>query len=166
MLGSLTISVQEIRAKMGLSQSELAGLAGISTRAIQSYEQEWRQPSELVERMLLLLLLAHRHGARLSRLRCWEQKECSPGVRKKCIAYVTRQGHLCWFLTGTMCEGQRQESWSDKLRLCLDCSFMQRLFMRPVVCHRRASSRSSSTHRSGDDGEAAGARGGGRFFVW
>ena len=70
MLGSLTISVQEIRAKMGLSQSELAGLAGISTRAIQSYEQEWRQPSELVERMLLLLLLAHRHGARLSRLRC------------------------------------------------------------------------------------------------
>ena len=154
MLGSLKISVQEIRAEMGLSQSELAGLAGISTRAIQSYEQEWRQPSELVERMLLLLLMAHRHGARLSGFRCWKQKACSPGVREKCIAYVTRQGHLCWFLTGTMCEGQRQESWSDKLRLCLDCSFMQGL-LRPVkakahirVAQRRRVSSSSAARLS------------------
>ena len=131
MLGSLKISVREIRAEMGLSQSELGGLVGISNRAIQSYEQEWRQPSELVERMLLLLLVAHRNGARLSRCRCWEETECSPGVRKRCIAYVARQGHLCWFLTGTMCKGQRQESWSDKLRLCLDCGFMQAL-LRPV----------------------------------
>ena len=154
MLGSLKIRVQEIRAEMGLSQSELAGLAGISTRAIQSYEQEWRQPSELVERMLLLLLMAHRHGARLSGFRCWKQKECAPGVREKCIAYVTRQGHLCWFLTGTMCEGQRQESWSDKLRLCLDCSFMQGL-LRPVkakahirVAQRRRVSSSSAARLS------------------
>ena len=41
MLGSLKIRVQEIRAEMGLSQSELAGLAGISIWAIQSYEQVW-----------------------------------------------------------------------------------------------------------------------------
>jgi len=130
--GSLKMSVREIRAEMGLSQSELAGLAGISSRAIQSYEQEWRQPSEMVERMLLLLLLAHRHGAGLSRFCCWERKKCAPDVRERCIAYVTRQGHLCWFLTGTMCEGRRQKSWSDKLRLCLDCGFMQRL-LRPVT---------------------------------
>ena len=131
MSGSLKMSVREIRAEMGLSQSELAGLAGISSRAIQSYEQEWRQPSEMVERMQLLLLLAHRHGAGLSRCRCWERKKCSPGVRERCIAYVTRQGHLCWFLTGTMCEGRRQKSWSDNMRLCLDCGFMQGL-LRPV----------------------------------
>jgi len=121
------MSVREMRSELGLSQSELAGLVGIGIRAIQSYEQEWRKPSEMVERMLLLLLIAHRNGAQLSRIRCWEQKECSPGVRDLCIAYVTRQGHLCWFLTGTMCNGQRQKSWSDKLRLCLDCGFMQDL---------------------------------------
>jgi len=130
-LGSLKISVREIRSEMGLSQSELAGLAGISSRAIQSYEQEWRQPSDLVERMLLLLLMAHRHGAGLSRFRCWERKKCSPGVRARCIAYVTRQGHLCWFLTGTVCEGRKQKSWSDKMRSCLDCGFLQGL-LRPV----------------------------------
>ncbi len=126
-LESLKISVREIRAEMGLSQSELGGLAGISSRAIQSYEQEWRRPSELVERMLLLLLVAHRNGARLSRFRCWEREACPPGVRKRCIAHVARQGHLCWFLTGTMCKGQRQKSWSHKLRLCLDCRFMRGL---------------------------------------
>jgi hypothetical protein len=128
---------------MGLSQSELGGLVGISSRAIQSYEQEWRQPSELVERMLLLLLVAHRNGVRLSRFRCWEQTECSPGVRKKCIAHVARQGHLCWFLTGTMCKGQRQGSWGDKLRLCLDCSFMRGL-LKPVKAktHRHSPPRS------------------------
>jgi DNA-binding XRE family transcriptional regulator len=136
------MSVREIRAEMGLSQSELGGLVGISSRAIQSYEQEWRQPSELVQRMLLLLLVAHRNGARLSRSRCWEREDCPPGVRKKCIAYAARQGHLCWFLTGTMCRGQRQKSWSDKLRLCLDCRFMQEL-LRPVKARPRAPTTSS-----------------------
>jgi hypothetical protein len=91
-LGSLKVSVREIRAEMGLNQSELAGL---------------------------------------SRFRCWERKKCPPGVRERCIAYVTSQGHLCWFLTGTICEGRRQKSWSDNMRLCLDRGFMQGL-LRPV----------------------------------
>ena len=144
MLGPLKMNVREIRAEMGLSQSELAGLVGISSRAIQSYEQAWRQPSELVERMLLLLVVAHRNGARLSQCRCWEQTECSPGVRKRCIAYVARQGHLCWFLTGTTCKGQRQESWSDKLRLCLECGFLQAL-LRPVKAKTQTLTASSPT---------------------
>ena len=132
MLRSLKLSVPEIRAELGLSQSELAGLAGISIRAIQSYEQEWRRPSALVERILLLLLMAHRNGAGLPRSRCWERKQCPPGVRRTCIAHVTRQGHLCWLLTGTMCEGRRQASWNDKVRACLDCGFMQEL-LRPAM---------------------------------
>ncbi len=136
MLPLVNVGVREIRLEMGLSQSQLAALVGISSRAIQSYEQGWRQPSRLVERMLLLLLMAHRHGAGLSRFRCWERKGCSPSVRENCIAYVTRQGHLCWFLTGTMCDGQRQESWGDKLRVCVDCRFMQDL-LKPVTAKTR-----------------------------
>ena len=95
---------------------------------------------------MLLLVVAHRHGARLSRFRCWEQKECSPGVRERCIAYVTRQGHLCWFLTGTMCEGERQKSWRDKMRVCLDCGLMQRL-LRPVKTETETETERGVTQR-------------------
>lgn len=129
MFGSMHLDVGMIRSEMGLSQSELAAMVGIGTRAIQAYEQQWRRPSEMVERMLLLLLIAHRNGAKLSRMCCWEHKECSPEVRSRCVAYVTRQGHLCWFLTGTMCEGIRQKSWREKLEACLACSFMQGLLI-------------------------------------
>ena len=101
------MSVREIRAETGLSQSELAGL---------------------------------------SRFRRWERKKCSPGVRERCIAYVTRQGHLCWFLTGTMCEGERQKSWRDKMRVCLDCGLMQRL-LRPVKTETETETERGVTQR-------------------
>ena len=124
---SALLNLKDMRAELNLSQSELAAMAGISKRAVQSYEQGWRKPPHTVERILLLMLIASRNGNNLATYCCWQHKECSPEVRSKCIAYVTRQGHLCWFLTGTMCEGQRQNTWADKLRLCINCSFMQRL---------------------------------------
>ena len=130
MLGSLDISIRQIRSEMGLSQSKLAALVGVSVRAIQSYEQGWREPSEIAERMILLMLIAHRNGANLPLIRCWEHKECAKCVRESCIAYNTRQGHLCWLLTGTVCEGERCKTWSEKLRMCLACSFLQTLLTR------------------------------------
>ena len=124
--------VREIRTELGLSQSELAALVGVSTRAIQSYEQGWRRPSEMVERMLLLLAIAYRNRDQLERARCWEAKKCLPEMRDLCIAYITRQGHLCWFLTGTMCHGKNRRCWDEKLRECLKCSFMQGLLTPPT----------------------------------
>jgi DNA-binding XRE family transcriptional regulator len=141
-IGCLGFGVKQIRSEMGLSQSELAAMLGIGVRAIQSYEQEWRQPSDMVQRMLLLLLIAHRRGTGLAEIKCWEHKRCSPETRAGCIAYSTRQGHLCWFLTGTVCEGKRQKAWEDKLRMCLDCAFMQDLLSttpddaEPTVTHQ------------------------------
>ena len=125
-------SVRRIRDEMGLSQSELASLVGIGVRAIQSYEQKWREPSEMVKRTLILLLVAHRNGPKLSVMRCWEQTGCSPRVCEKCVAYATRQGHLCWFLTGTICKGKRHRNWTEKMQVCLDCSFLQRLLNPPA----------------------------------
>lgn len=119
--------VRAIRDELGLSQSDLAAMACVSVRAIQSYEQGWRQPSEMVGRVLLLLLIAHRNGSNLSDLCCWDHKKCSTELRDRCIAYLTRQGHLCWFFTGTMCAGKRLATWSAKLDSCLACSFMQGL---------------------------------------
>lgn len=123
---------KEIRTELGLSQSALAALVGVSNRAIQSYEQGWRRPSEMVQRMLFLLVIAYRNGNQLARARCWEAMECLPEIRNHCIAYLTRQGHLCWFLTGTMCQGQNKRCWDEKLRECLKCSFLQSLLTPPT----------------------------------
>ena len=127
MLDPSHFDVKGIRTELSLSQSELAALVGVSSRAIQSYEQNWRHPSEMVQRVLLLTLIAHRNGDQLGRSRCWEHKECLPEVRKRCVAYVTRQGHLCWFLTGTLCEGRSMKTWGEKWRECLKCGFIKNL---------------------------------------
>ena len=125
MVDPYELDVKAIREELGLSQSALAAMVGISVRAIQSYEQGWRHPSGMVERVLLLLLIAHRNGDMLASRRCWEQKNCALEIRNRCIAYVTRQGHLCWFFTGTLCEGKRKASLSDKMRTCMECGVMQ-----------------------------------------
>jgi len=123
----MVINTREIRLELGLSQGDLAALLGVSKRAVQSYEQKWRRPSEMVERALMLVLLARRNGAEFSAKRCWEHKECLPEIRSRCAAYVSRQGHLCWFLTGTLCEGQTMKTWKAKWAQCIECDFCHSL---------------------------------------
>ena len=125
----MDIKVSEIRSELGVSQSDLTALLGISTRAIQSYEQQWRRPSDMVERLLLLLLIAHRNGDQLGRMKCWEKKACSPLIRKRCFAYRTGQGHLCWLFTGTLCAGKKIKNWKKKMELCQECSVMNELLV-------------------------------------
>jgi len=120
----------DIRAELGLTQREFAQLLGVSIRAVHSYEQRWRTPSPSVQRMLLLLQITHRRGASLRKLVCWKEKKCALDCRKQCIAYRSRQGHLCWFLTGTFCSGKPAKTWAEKWRQCSRCSFMKKLLRR------------------------------------
>lgn len=113
--------------EIGLSQSEFADMIGVSPRAIQSYEQGWRAPSSAVEKTALLLLLAHRHGGEFSMKVCWDTVDCSEGERKGCLVYQSKQGHLCWLLTGNVCQGKRHRSWEDKKATCLECGFFKKL---------------------------------------
>ena len=116
-----------VRSELDLSQARFADLLGVSPRTIQSCEQGWRSPSAAVEKAALLLLLAHRHGARLKEFRCWEVLGCSEEDKKGCLAYQTRQGHLCWLLSGNICKGRRLRSWKDKKATCQDCDFFKTL---------------------------------------
>lgn len=45
-----------LRASLGKSQRELAGLLGLSLKAVESYEQGWRNVPSHVERLLYFLL--------------------------------------------------------------------------------------------------------------
>ena len=124
---TLRLDLRTIREELGLSQSELADLLAVSLRNIQSCEQEWRAPSPSLERSLILLLMAHRNGASMGKNACWKQADCPAGMRSGCISFRSRQGHLCWLMTGTLCKGFRLRGWYDKMKMCMECDYFRLL---------------------------------------
>jgi len=123
--------VGKIRKELGLSQRELARLLSTSIRAVQSYEQGWRSPPPSIQQMLLLLLVAHRRGTSFPRHICWKEQDCPKDIRTECMAYQSRQGQLCWFLTGTLCAGVETKNWTEKWKMCRRCTFMKELLRPP-----------------------------------
>lgn len=113
--------LSKIRHHLGKTQGQLAQLLGVSTKAIQSFEQGWRRIPPHVERQALFLLAmkANREGEGIPR--CWEVKECSPEAREGCPAWEFQCGHLCWFINGTVCRGGIQKDWEKKMKVCRKC---------------------------------------------
>ncbi len=118
-----------IRQELGLTQKELGNFLLVSTRAIQSYEQGWRAIPPDVERNLLFLLMQHRHGIRKTREFCCDTiKKCSEEQKKHCAAYREFPHNVCWYLTGTKCEGKDDISWEEKILRCRECEVFLNLF--------------------------------------
>jgi DNA-binding XRE family transcriptional regulator len=92
-----------LRAALGKSQRELAELLGLSQKAIESYEQGWRNVPAHVERMLYFLLFKLNDAAIADAEPCWESTGCPEERRESCVAYVAREGRFCWFFTGKLC---------------------------------------------------------------
>ena len=120
--------LKAIRNEIGFSQSEFADRIGVSLRTIQSCEQGWRNPSPAVEKAALLFLMSHLHGSRTAAYSCWDTVHCPEEERLECVVYQTRQGQLCWLLTGHVCKGNRLHSWEDKKKICCECEFFRELF--------------------------------------
>ena len=121
------VDLKAIRGELGLSQVEFAELLAVSVRTVQSCEQRWRNPSANVQKAALLLMMVYRNQADFGHQSCWESSHCATELRDHCIAFWSRQGHLCWFLTGTICGGQRTNSWKEKLERCAKCEFFRKL---------------------------------------
>jgi hypothetical protein len=108
------------RKRLGLTQKELAQLLVTSVKAIHSYEQGWRNIPESVERQLFFLISSQNPPVSGSK-NCWKIKKCPPARKKTCPAYKFKAGHLCWFINGTICEGEIQKNWQDKIGVCKEC---------------------------------------------
>src|SRR5512138_1646754 len=93
-----------IRHYLGKSQAQTARLLGVSSKAVQSFEQGWRNTPPHCERQMLFLLYLT-IASQKSVEPCWDIKQCDSQTRMKCIAWQSRAGHLCWFINGTVCEG-------------------------------------------------------------
>ncbi len=108
------------RKFLGRTQDELARLLCVSSKAIQSFEQGWRNTPPYVERQMLLLLSLQRSLDR-SISPCWEVRNCPREYRENCAAWEFKAGNFCWLINGTFCQGQVQKSWNKKIQLCREC---------------------------------------------
>jgi len=114
---------KHFRQKLDKTQRQIAELLGISLKAVHSYEQGWRSVPAYVERQMLFLISRIRENYKV-RKSCWIIKRCPPERKKKCPAWEFKAGKLCWFINGTICEGEVQKNWNEKMRICRSCEML------------------------------------------
>lgn len=115
------------RKKLEKTQRQMAQLLGVSIKAVHSYEQGWRSVPVHVERQILFLvsrLKKNIHGKKP----CWDRKACPTEKKKQCPAWEFQAGDLCWFISGTICDGNVYRSWKEKMKICRSCEVMKSVF--------------------------------------
>lgn len=115
-----------IRRRLRKSQSEMAQLLTVSLRAVQSFEQGWRNIPAHVERQMLFLVAKEKLGNRES-APCWVILDCPTETRRNCPAWMFHSGELCWFINGKISQGKVQKSWRKKMEMCQQCKAFQRI---------------------------------------
>ncbi len=110
----------QVRHFLGKTQGELARLLCVSPKAIQSFEQGWRNIPASAERQLLFLLTIKRSLGENTGP-CWKIRNCPAEWRENCTAWEFKAGYFCWFINGTFCQGECQKNWGKKIRFCRQC---------------------------------------------
>jgi hypothetical protein len=116
---------KSFRSKLKKTQKQMAQLLGTSLKAIHSYEQGWRTIPPAVERQIYFLVSRiNTAGKRGSP--CWKAKNCPSDRKKQCPAWEFKSGNLCWFINGTICDGEIHSDWKDKMKVCSSCEVFTR----------------------------------------
>ncbi len=129
--GSRAGMVRHIRGEFGATQAQLATAMGTSVKAIQSYEQGWRNvPTRAL--LQLLVLLAIRRRRQVDAAPCWDIQRCSPELRKGCPSFTFGDGQLCWLVCagGGKCRcmsGPGRRRADRELLPCMKCAVVRRL---------------------------------------
>jgi hypothetical protein len=116
-----------LRKSMDKTQKQIAQLLGSSLKAIHSYEQGWRTIPAHAERQMLFLT-AMKNKSKNGKKACWTLKKCPAEKRNNCPAWEFSAGDLCWFINGTICDGNAHKDWKTKMALCRECGVYQNLF--------------------------------------
>ncbi len=121
-----------IRRYLGKTQKQLAKLVNVSPKAIQSFEQGWRNIPIHVERdMLLFLSLKQTPSDEIIRP-CWEIKNCPSEWRGNCIVWELKVNRFCWYINGTFCNGEFRVNWEKKMEICRQCEVF-RAMIPPLI---------------------------------
>ena len=58
----------------------------------------------------------------MERTKCWEFFNCTSAKERRCPVYPAH-GRMCWLIAGTMCRGQVQGEYAQKIQDCRKCEF-------------------------------------------
>jgi DNA-binding XRE family transcriptional regulator len=119
-----------MRQHLGKTQKQLAQLLGTSLKAIQSFEQGWRNIPVHTERQALFLL-AMKESPKKRMRPCWAIRECLEEIKINCPAWEFKTGRLCWFINGTICQGKVQDDWKMKMAVCRQCEVFRSMLPLP-----------------------------------
>jgi hypothetical protein len=119
-----------IRRQLGKTQRQMARLLGTSLKAIQSFEQGWRKIPVHIERQVLFLL-AQKNAPDGAHESCWDIERCPMERRRNCPAWEFHAGNLCWFINGTLCRGEPQARWEEKMEKCRKCPVFRSMVSPP-----------------------------------
>jgi DNA-binding transcriptional regulator YiaG len=126
-------TVKRIREVIGRTQAELGATLGVSAKAVQSWEQGWREvPDRVMTQLLVLLALYRRHT--MEEVPCWEVRRCPAGSRDRCSAFAIGRGQFCFYIGSKECAPDaagREADAGDGLP-CLRCSVVHRLLRGPA----------------------------------
>ena len=125
------IEFKSFRKTLDKTQKEMSQLLGTSIKAIHSYEQGWRSIPPAVERQLYFLV-SRKQKSPNSNKPCWKIKNCTPEQKKQCPAWEFKSGNLCWFINGTICDGNIYSSWNEKMKICRTCKVFNAVFYSPA----------------------------------
>lgn len=115
---------KKIRKILNKTQKEMAVLLSVSKKAIESYEQGLRNIPPNVQRIVYFLLFKLNNDKFGRKKPCWQSKKCSADIRRNCVAWLSREGFYCWFITGKVCVVQRELS-GGTCTSCFDCDFFR-----------------------------------------
>ena len=115
-----------LHKKLSKTQRQMAQLLGTSIKAIHSYEQGWRSIPHHVERQMFFLIFKLT-GKGSSKKPCWKIKKCPAEFKEQCPAWEFKTGELCWFISGTICDGVVHENWKEKMKICRTCKIFKNL---------------------------------------
>jgi hypothetical protein len=118
---------KKFRKILEKTQRQMAQLLGVSIKAVHSYEQGWRSVPTHVERQIFFLVSRLRKNIH-DRIPCWDRKACPTEKKEMCPAWEFQAGDLCWFISGTICDGNIQKTWKAKMKLCRSCEVMKSIF--------------------------------------
>ena len=115
--------VKRLRRVLGVTQTELADALGISAKAVQSYEQGWRDTPLRIVKQLLTLVAMNKEDAKNGKP-CWIVRECEPKAVETCPANKITHGRYCWAVASKACAEYHGDPDPTVLG-CLDCDVVK-----------------------------------------